>query len=516
MRPEPHLDILFLCVAILVAALAIPPLISCLSQGFYPVQADETTLAWAGARASRGDVPYRDFFSILPPFTIAAVSKWFDLFGESLGALRWLEVAASTLCSVLLFVCLRRGGTALATSACASLLPPWLYFVFWPIPSHHYFAVAAALAALLLANPGADGVPISKIRLSLAAAAASTTFLTLQPEGTIVAAWIVTDELFAPGRVREKSWRFAAFAAGFATPLTLSALELLREGALKHAFYDTLVWPAMYYRRAGGFNDLSFTGSLFDRITYGLRGIDSVRGFLDFSVLLAGMLLIFLCSASVVCRAAGRGRGDIARLLKLLALFALFMNGRSEWVHLAMWGPFIILLGFESGRAPVPPWLDPRPAACLAMAVAAISWGVSWCKAPPDPRDVAKVDGWYASCGPAGVAKFLPGPGRQPVLYLPHGSAMYLYYSPDPPPLDWVMPPSKKCNAPWEYEMLASWCENRRVPFVLLGKGYEKGFMEEPSRLSATLSRHYEKEREFAWGLLLRRKASEPSAPAWK
>ena len=55
--------------SIFVAVLSLVLLTALFSTGFFPVQSDETHLAWVGKQAANGLVPYGDFFSYFPPLT---------------------------------------------------------------------------------------------------------------------------------------------------------------------------------------------------------------------------------------------------------------------------------------------------------------------------------------------------------------------------------------------------------------------------------------------------------------
>ena len=94
----------------LAALLVALPAASALGWGFFPVQADETTFAWAGARLLDGALPYRDYVTHLPPLSLATVATWFGLFGKSLASLRVLQVLLSALLGALLCAGLRQRG----------------------------------------------------------------------------------------------------------------------------------------------------------------------------------------------------------------------------------------------------------------------------------------------------------------------------------------------------------------------------------------------------------------------
>ena len=500
--------------AVLLVLLAVPALLSSLSLGFFPMTSDETTFAWAGARLAKGDVPYRDYFAIIPPGSLALVAGWFDLWGQSLGALRWAQLLIALALSLLLHLNLSARKVPAWLSAGASLCFAWLYFPFWPIPSHHYFAITAALGALLAAPPedgGEGALRRGGARWLLAGGLAGFACLTLQTEGTLAVGWLLMQALWKPGR-----WRnLALFTAGLAVAGVSSAALLAALGAFPAAWDQLVLWPLKHYRQPGGFNDVAFFSSLGEHFQAQSGGPGD-----PFPPLRRGILLLAMImpagSLLTVGFAAYHKRERIGwlRVAQAAWLLALLLAGRAGWVHLALWCPFALLLAVESAqREGLPEWV---PLAWTSWAGAAfflclLAWVPYWFQKPPAISGPSGADRWLAEKGPPAVVALLPGAvSRPPILSLPYGSSLYFQYAPDPPPLDWVMPPSSKFNPQDDYEMLANWCTQKKVPFVLIHPNFVQPFLEDPSPLKDVLNRDYHVQAETQSGLLMARNSPKP------
>jgi hypothetical protein len=79
-----------------------------LSQGFNGT--DEGWLQTLGQRVANGQIPYRDFYFVLPPVSVYREAVLIKLFGDAYGILasRWVFAVEATLASVVAFIILRR------------------------------------------------------------------------------------------------------------------------------------------------------------------------------------------------------------------------------------------------------------------------------------------------------------------------------------------------------------------------------------------------------------------------
>ena len=106
---------------LLLTVLAAAILLSLFSWKTYPVQADETTVAWLAQQTAAGRVPYRDFFCFYPPVTIYGLGALLKTAGPPLAAFRLLCAVLLLLSTLLAYhLLLRRSWPPLWASRPAS------------------------------------------------------------------------------------------------------------------------------------------------------------------------------------------------------------------------------------------------------------------------------------------------------------------------------------------------------------------------------------------------------------
>lgn len=497
--PSPRVRVLACAAA---ALLAVPPILSALGWGVFPLQADETILAWMGLRTSQGAIPYRDCLTFIPPLIPGGIALWFKAFGASLASLRVLQLLVGTALSALLCQALLQRGLRPPGAAAGALVYGWLAFAVWPVPSHHYAASALALAALTAG--GGPEEPRSHGRAFLSGILGGLCGLSLQTEGVLALGWL----FLKPWGPRPWKAR-AAIVLGASLPVAAAFGALAAAGAFVPSFQSLVLQPLLYYRQSGGFNDVTVAGAC--RSWFGLR-FAAVSGLPDLLYLTGAALLLLTLPLALFCLSARAvRRRDAPSLLALLRGFlltAISLGGRSDPVHLAFFFPFALLSLSEGCRG----WdgsgalrrLNLVWIAVLLLAGVGV-WAGRWgTGTAPWPPDLGGADRWLKTAGPASVVKDLPGGGPSTAMVaLPYGSFVYLAHAPDPPSVDWLFPMSMRSNAPWEYEVLARWTVRRRPPYILLNRGYEKAFLSDPSPLGEVLRTRYAPAQETRWGLVL-------------
>lgn len=502
-----------------VAGLAIG--ISLFSYNFFPFQWDEMTLAWAGKQVALGRAPYGDFFTFLPPLMLYGLGSFFKIFGASLAGLRFLSILWVALEGVFLYGLLLRLKMPAGWAAAAALQVPALFVAYWPVPSHHYFAMGLALLALY-AGFGCMEKP-SRLGWFVTGILAAATGLTLQTEGVIVCLLIAGMVLLlSPAGLKDRKLLWGLL--GLLVPFLVVGLPLLIEDSLGWAFYDLVVWPSRYYHQRGGFNDVNafdFLGRLYASF---LPHNLSALAILHFAELTTALALPLLCLLLVTLSPVWvQGFQAVPKrwvwaMLGLLLLVLVYLGGRSDWTHLAILAPLFIALAafdidwklekFRPGLFKV--WI------VLALVVAAVRWPVSWVRNPPLLSHVATADYQYQRHFVDPLLARLPGVKHEqlPVLHLPNGASLYFYYAPDPPPLDWVMPPSSRCDAPWEYTKFAAFANSHNVPYIVINRSYARDFFRQSSAISRLLKDQYTPYRETPLGMIFKRKQpNEPPRP---
>jgi hypothetical protein len=476
--------------------------------GAFPLQADETILAWMGVRVAGGAVPYRDCLTFIPPLIPGGIALWFKTFGASLASLRVLQLFFGAALSGFLCWTLVQRGFRPAWAAAGALVYGWLAFAVWPLPSHHYAAAAFALAALSVG--GAPESARGPGRAFASGFLGGLCGLALQTEGALALGWLFLKP-WGPRPWKARGW----IVLGASIPVGAAFGALAAMGALVPAFKSLVLHPLLYYRQSGGFNDVSLAGACRSWFEFRLA---AASGISDHLYLLGTALLLLTLPLALVSLAARAAvRHDLPSLQALargLLLAAVSVGGRADPVHLAFFFPFALLSLAEGCQG----WGRGETPRCFAMGWASLllllglmmwcgRWGGGAVRWPPDLRG---ADSWLKEAGPASVVRELPDAGRSPPLVaLPYGSFVYLAYAPDPPPVDWIYPRSLRSNAPWEYAVLAKWMVTHRPPFVLLNRGYERAFLDDTSPLGEVLRTRYEPLKETRWGQVLGARSEE-------
>jgi len=506
----------------LLGALGAAVLISAFGASFFPVKSDELTVAWMAKQAAMGRVPYADFFCFIPPLTLYGLAAFFKTFGATLAVFRLLSVPWLLATTLLLQRLLRRGGMTPSWSTGTALLFPALFVPFWPVPSHHWFALGVGLASMAAADRAI--AEESKALWFASGLLAGCSGLCLQTEGALFCLLLAgTFLLLAPRPLDRKAAVWAL--GGMALPLLIFAGVLAAQGALGNALYCLVVWPAKYYKQPGGFNDLNILSSVaseFARRWPAGGGFTGTMGFVSFLCALLVALWAPVSLAMSPAWATGTADNQARRrwtygILGLLATLAAFLGGRAEWVHLTLFIPLLLVLcarEVDWKREHLRPLLF-KGLLSVCLAACALRWIGVWVQKPPLLADILRVDTLVVENSVPSILAALPRvDGRLPsVVFLPHGADLYFYWAPIPPPVDWVEPPSFRYNAPGDYAALASFLVRERIPFVLVQANTEAMFLGQVSPLQSVLSSAYRPVRRDRLGLLLERKPDVPAAP---
>jgi hypothetical protein len=304
---------------------------------------DEGVLLMAAHRVAHGQVPYRDFFSMLLPGVQLLLASMFSLFGESLLTARLLFFAGNAVLIVGLWALLHelpvsRAGQA---AALAFLIP--LGGAYWPILSHHWLCTATTVAsAACLAAAHGGRRPRFVVAAGLAAGAG---VLFLQDGGT---AWLVLGLapllLETPGTRMRSMATYLLAAAAVLAPVVL---YLGMKGALPSLWADTVRFPLTIYHLNPG-NRVHWGQGWWAPVGFGggpAAGWDSaVLSLQQLGINGAHLLLLFLYPAALLVLGwalvkAKRGETDRTVVALLWALF-----GAS--VLAAVHRPTILMLAF--------------------------------------------------------------------------------------------------------------------------------------------------------------------------
>ena len=508
-----------LLVGFLLAAASMAVLLSVFAAGFVNAQADETVMAWAAKRVTAGDVPYRDFFCLLPPLMIQGLAGFFRLAGASLGAMRLLMVVWLVGATILLYRLFLKFRVPVLWSAAVAFQLPALIVPFWPISSHHWFALGFGLAALtVVAGPEATS---DKRRWFVSGLLACLAGLCLQTDGLLFTVLVL---LYLPfSRGTKSTLRTSAyFLLGLLIPLSVAALFLLSTNALGAAWECLVVWPVRYYKQPGGFNDISPLPALLEALRSRVPEKLADPGALDLMTFLFALVLPFAGLLSLTFSPAwilpnpSPSSTYLRHVLGFLLVLWFYLSGRPDWAHLVLYLPVFLICAVTEIDWRRETW---RPIATKAFVLlltgwALVRWPAHWIQDPPLVNRVLQADARFARQAPVGILQALPDVTRDKlqVVCLPYGSSLYFYWAPDPPPEDWIMAPSLKHDGPEQFERLASFLQEHTVPYVLIQEDQADKFLHDPSPVSDVLQRSYRSERKTPWGTLFKRVG--PSAPA--
>jgi hypothetical protein len=194
-----------------------------------PGLGDEGVLLHGAQRILLGEVLYRDFFAILPPFGFAVTTFWMALFGGSLLAMRVLAVIVIVLIALLTFQACRLVARKSGLSALLTLAWVTASQGYWTVVCHHWFTSACIMGAYVtllgmlqyrvspMGGALASGVLIGAAGMTTSARGAAA---------AIIAAVILLTSSGVPRRA------LGAFVAGMAVVPGLLSVWLAWQGAL--------------------------------------------------------------------------------------------------------------------------------------------------------------------------------------------------------------------------------------------------------------------------------------------
>ena len=278
--------------------------------------------AW---RLTMGQMPGKDFFEIIPPFSFYVLSLLFRVTGPALIASRALAFVYGCLLPLLLLLLSRR----LFASPVARALPVAFMIPFgvcaWPIPSHHWLVDILQLGALLAWLWAFEGSPF---RWSLCAGVLSgLAVVTVQDQGLYWMAAATLLVLPAAPRIMRKALALGWFG-GIALVLAVAAAALLPSAGPQVFVHDWFLQPLTHYQPSQG--RFLETGAGWTEVLQNLRGgafvqspVLATLAFLSYAVVFALPLLAALSALSL-----WRSRlFEKRRLLVLVAAALAFAGG---------------------------------------------------------------------------------------------------------------------------------------------------------------------------------------------
>ena len=216
---------------------------------FILLNADEGVVLQGAQRVIAGQIPYRDFFSFLPPLSFYWTALLLKLFGDSILVPRAALLVYGGIFSALTYLLARRtvnrSAALLAAYVCGIIALPTSFYV-----QHNWESTLFATLAVVCAIRLLDSA--SRLISFALGALVSLTILSNQAKGAgltlgIVIGFALVHFLRRDQRFIGSTWK--NMIAGFLFPLAVTSTYFLSHGALRQAISDVL-WPLRHYTSA--------------------------------------------------------------------------------------------------------------------------------------------------------------------------------------------------------------------------------------------------------------------------
>jgi len=469
------------------------------------VEEDESTSVCDAHRLVRGQVPYRDFFSLWAPVGGFVLSGWPTGWGERPEtAARYIQVILLLAAFLLLafrFRCFDGSG-----SIPAMILPivlfPMAYF-----NGNHWLAILLYCGAILAAERLWHD-PANKGNWLLLGFLAGTAACTMQTEGTLGALLLLFTVLTTSQNPREAVSRGGRALVGVAGAGVLWLGPLLLLGAGKRFFRDVVWWPLVNYRKPGNIVDMPFLWDLPGSLravwalpvgeNAALHSVVATAGtllyvFVLMAFLTACIFSIFHLAVVVFRRRHADPALTTASVLTLLSI-GLYARVNPTWVHITYaFTPVFVLLCLVG---------TPGMSARLRKALRAVLVLVLVCGAVFNCRayltrvhhvweytDVDRVDRESPLNRSLRSLPFMEK--GDTVAVLPAGSKVYLYAYPPAIGYTQLFTLDEGHYDIEDHRRVAKEIAEHLPKLVLMDKINQKGFLSKEDPISSVLKTHY-------------------------
>lgn len=210
---------------------------------------DEGSQAAQALRVMNGEIIYKDFFTVVTPFSYYTVAGLFDLFGAGLMVMRWTVLGLGIGIAALTLVAARRVMAWPFAAAAALMTTVWGWFLVAP---NFYSWEASFLVLVALACYLRHAWTSGHWWIAAAGAAAGLAAMTKQNVGAYVTTalllciWlsaIFESSLDVKRRLRLTAW----FAAGVAVPALSTLAMLVAAGAGPYLYESWVYYPLVKY-----------------------------------------------------------------------------------------------------------------------------------------------------------------------------------------------------------------------------------------------------------------------------
>lgn len=215
----------------------------------YPVHMDEGVSLYGAIRILKSQIPYRDFFHFTTPGAAYVLSYVFQVMGPTLFSARCVMLFSILALIVLLFFLGRR----LTNSSILGLMSPLMFFFLDSFPNIDYSTHRLAFLFAMLGLAILIGVN-KPWGVFFAGICGGVSFHMNQNIGTYSLMGLSLLGTIKPYFLRRHSWPrrgikyFLVFSLGALPALLLPLVFFAIHGALNGFLYDTIIWPATWYR----------------------------------------------------------------------------------------------------------------------------------------------------------------------------------------------------------------------------------------------------------------------------
>jgi hypothetical protein len=208
---------------------------------------DEGSTVAQAMRVLRGELIYRDFFTVVTPFSYYTVAAVFRMFGETLLVMRWAVLVTGIAIAALTLLVARKICSWPFAASAALMTTVWGWFLVTP----NFYSWQAGLFALIATWCYVHGAP-AKRWMVYAGIATGAAAMTKQNIGAYVAAGLLVatwaSRIFDTGRdIRGRFSMSRQFIAGICVPVVPALLWLIASGAGPYLYESWIYYPLAKY-----------------------------------------------------------------------------------------------------------------------------------------------------------------------------------------------------------------------------------------------------------------------------
>jgi len=487
-----------------------------------PPKWDEFIVLYDSHRLLEGQVPYRDFFNIIPPGAFYFYALVFKLTGSSsLTAGRYANLVVIVLTTLLIFLALRIRKWPFYLCLGWSFVPAVALYPFWAIPSHHWLATIFFIGLLaLISRESRDNF----WTWFAAGVLSAVTGLVLQSEGLLAVVFSLIVISLHGGK---KKTPIIAWLSGLITATGPQFIYLMSTNSLIPFIDNTVFWPAMNYSRQGNENSLFPLDDLPGRISDIWKFFGGSGPLPSNLIFVSGMLLYF-CTALLiliflllavrtlmVSLKDHRMRNPFAVAATAVTILAigLGLKGSFNWIHLVFITVPILVIWLIS-LGPWSEWNRWCRLSSVTLLIILLFSGLVYhlrgiASHTPESWELKDAD---RPVREAPLNKFLRSPGIMPpgstAAVFPEGGEVYLYGTKPAVGYTYFTPLSEKYSTLDDHAKVAQQIVHRKAEWIVLPVALEGDYLDPLSPVAGVIRTYFKRQKIIGDAVLYRRKRS--------